>query len=67
MGNSDQALIRAVLAGDKEAYGVLVERHEESMFRVTFRITESEPEELRKCSIRRTSGKRTLSWQETQD
>jgi RNA polymerase sigma-70 factor, ECF subfamily len=44
MGNSDQALIRAVLAGDKEAYGVLVERHGESMFRVAFRITESEPD-----------------------
>ena len=44
MRNSDQALIRAVLAGDKEAYGVLVERHGESMFRVAFRITESEPD-----------------------
>ena len=44
MRNSDQALIRAVLAGDKEAYGVLVERHGESMFRVAFRITESEAE-----------------------
>jgi RNA polymerase sigma-70 factor (ECF subfamily) len=44
MGNSDQALIRAVLAGDKEAYGVLVERHGDSMFRVAFRITESEPD-----------------------
>jgi RNA polymerase sigma-70 factor (ECF subfamily) len=42
MGNSDQALIRAVLAGDKEAYGVLVERHGDRMFRVAFRITESE-------------------------
>jgi len=44
MANSDQALIRAVLAGDKDAYGVLVERHGESMFRVAFRITESEPD-----------------------
>jgi RNA polymerase sigma-70 factor (ECF subfamily) len=44
MGNNDQALIRAVLAGDKDAYGVLVERHGESMFRVAFRITESEPD-----------------------
>jgi RNA polymerase sigma-70 factor, ECF subfamily len=42
MGNSDQALIRAVLAGNKDAYGVLVERHGESMFRVAFRITENE-------------------------
>jgi RNA polymerase sigma-70 factor (ECF subfamily) len=44
MRNGDQALIRAVLAGDKDAYGVLVERHGESMFRVAFRITESEPD-----------------------
>jgi RNA polymerase sigma-70 factor (ECF subfamily) len=42
MRNNDQALIRAVLAGDKESYGVLVERHGENMFRVAFRITESE-------------------------
>ena len=42
MGNSDHALIRAVLAGDKDAYGVLVARHGESMFRVAFRITENE-------------------------
>jgi len=44
MRNGDQALIRAVLDGDKDAYGVLVERHGESMFRVAFRITESEPD-----------------------
>ena len=44
MAKNDQALIRAVLAGDKEAYGVLVERHGESMFHVAFRITESEPD-----------------------
>ncbi len=42
MGNDDHALIRAVLAGDKDAYGLLVERHSESVFRVAFRITESE-------------------------
>ncbi len=42
MQKSDQALIRAVLAGDKDAYGVLVERHGENMFRIAFRITESE-------------------------
>src|ERR1700756_4030048 len=42
MGKDDHALIRAVLAGDKDAYGVLVARHGESMFRVAFRITESE-------------------------
>lgn len=42
MGNNDHALIRAVLAGDKDAYGDLVARHGESMFRVAFRITENE-------------------------
>ncbi|MGA2536565.1 MAG: sigma-70 family RNA polymerase sigma factor [Terracidiphilus sp.] len=44
MRNGEQALIQAVLDGDKDAYGVLVERHGESMFRVAFRITESEPD-----------------------
>ena len=60
MANSDQALIRAVLAGDKEAYGVLVERHGESMFRVAFRITESEPdaEEIAQETFLRGCGSR---------
>jgi RNA polymerase sigma-70 factor, ECF subfamily len=44
MGNNDHALIRAVLSGDKDAYGVLVARHGESMFRVAYRITENEPD-----------------------
>ena len=44
MGKNDHALVRAVLAGDKDAYGVLVARHGESMFRVAYRITESEPD-----------------------
>jgi RNA polymerase sigma-70 factor (ECF subfamily) len=44
MGNDDHALVRAVLAGDKDAYGVLVARHGETMFRVAFRITENEPD-----------------------
>lgn len=42
MGNNDHALIRAVLSGDKDAYGVLVARHGETMFRVAYRITENE-------------------------
>jgi RNA polymerase sigma-70 factor (ECF subfamily) len=42
MGNDDHALIRAVLAGDKDAYGLLVARHSQSVFRVAFRITENE-------------------------
>lgn len=42
MGNDDYALIRSVLAGEKDAYGLLVERHSQSVFRVAFRITENE-------------------------
>ena len=42
MGKDDHALIRAVLSGDKDAYGALVARHGESMFRVAYRITENE-------------------------
>jgi RNA polymerase sigma-70 factor, ECF subfamily len=42
MGNDDHALIRAVLAGEKDAYGLLVARHSQIVFRVAFRITENE-------------------------
>jgi RNA polymerase sigma-70 factor (ECF subfamily) len=42
MGKNDHATIRAVLAGDKEAYGALVVRHSHSLFRVAFRITGNE-------------------------
>jgi RNA polymerase sigma-70 factor, ECF subfamily len=42
MGKDDQGLIRAVLSGDKEAYGTLVARHGEALFRAAYRITESE-------------------------
>jgi RNA polymerase sigma-70 factor (ECF subfamily) len=42
MGKNDHAAIRAILAGDKEAYGALVERHSQSLFRVAFRITGNE-------------------------
>jgi len=42
MGNDDYALIRSVLAGEKDAYGLLVARHSQSVFRVAFRITENE-------------------------
>jgi RNA polymerase sigma-70 factor (ECF subfamily) len=42
MGQDDQAAIRAILAGDKEAYGALVARHASSLFRVAFRITGNE-------------------------
>src|ERR1700683_3819906 len=42
MGKNDQAAIRAVLSGDKEAYGALVVRHSQSLFRVAFRITGNE-------------------------
>jgi RNA polymerase sigma-70 factor (ECF subfamily) len=42
MGNDDHALIRRILAGEKDAYGLLVARHNQSVFRVAFRITENE-------------------------
>ena len=42
MGKDDHALIRTVLSGDKDAYGALVARHGESVFRVAYRITENE-------------------------
>lgn len=42
MGKNDHDAIRAVLAGDKDAYGALVVRHSASLFRVAFRITGNE-------------------------
>src|SRR5438045_3361231 len=42
MGTDDYALIQSVLDGDKDAYGSLVTRHSQSVFRVAFRITENE-------------------------
>jgi RNA polymerase sigma-70 factor (ECF subfamily) len=38
MQGSDHSVIRAVLAGDKEAYGALVRAHSATVFRVAFRI-----------------------------
>ena len=42
MGKSDHEAVRAVLDGDKEAYGALVVRHSHGLFRVAFRITGNE-------------------------
>jgi RNA polymerase sigma-70 factor, ECF subfamily len=42
MGMDDHAAIRAVLAGDKDAYAGLVIRHSRTIFRVAFRITGNE-------------------------
>jgi RNA polymerase sigma-70 factor (ECF subfamily) len=42
MDTNDHAAIQAVLAGDKDAYGVLVVRHSQSLFRVAYRITGNE-------------------------
>jgi RNA polymerase sigma-70 factor (ECF subfamily) len=42
MGENDHAAIRAILSGDKEAYGALVVRHSQGLFRVAFRITGNE-------------------------
>lgn len=42
MEENDHQLVRAVLAGDKDAYGALVTRHSRNVFRVAFRITGDE-------------------------
>jgi RNA polymerase sigma-70 factor (ECF subfamily) len=42
MGTNYHEAIRAVLNGDSEAYGFLVKRHSQSLFRVAFRITRNE-------------------------
>jgi RNA polymerase sigma-70 factor (ECF subfamily) len=42
MERNDQATIRAVLSGDKDAYGALVAQHSRSVFRVAYRITGNE-------------------------
>src|SRR5271163_1036012 len=42
MDESDHAIRRAVLAGDKDAYGALVVRHSQTVFRVAYRITGNE-------------------------
>lgn len=44
MLESDHSIVRAVLAGDKEAYGALVRAHSAAVFRVAFRITGNEAE-----------------------
>jgi RNA polymerase sigma-70 factor (ECF subfamily) len=48
MKESDHSIRRAVLSGDKDAYGVLVGRYSQSVFRVAYRITgnESDAEEV---------------------
>jgi RNA polymerase sigma-70 factor (ECF subfamily) len=42
MGRNDDDTIRAVLSGDKDAYGALVTRHSQTLFRVAYRITGNE-------------------------
>jgi RNA polymerase sigma-70 factor, ECF subfamily len=42
MDESDHAIRRAVLAGDKDAYGGLVVRYSQTVFRVAYRITGNE-------------------------
>ncbi|HVT99954.1 MAG TPA: sigma-70 family RNA polymerase sigma factor, partial [Acidobacteriaceae bacterium] len=48
MQGNDHSVIRAVLAGDKDAYGVLVRAHSAVVFRVAFRIVgnEADAEEI---------------------
>jgi RNA polymerase sigma-70 factor (ECF subfamily) len=42
MDESDHAICRAVLAGDRDAYGALVVRYSQIVFRVAYRITGNE-------------------------
>src|SRR6201993_4386358 len=48
MLGSDHSIVRAILAGDKEAYGALVRAHSGAVFRVAFRIVgnEADAEEI---------------------
>ena len=48
MYGSDHSIVRAVLAGDKDAYGALVRAHSATVFRVAFRIAgnEADAEEI---------------------
>jgi RNA polymerase sigma-70 factor (ECF subfamily) len=48
MQGNDHSVVRAVLAGDKEAYGALVRTHSAAMFQVAFRIigNEADAEEV---------------------
>jgi RNA polymerase sigma-70 factor, ECF subfamily len=48
MQESDHSIVRAVLAGDKEAYSALVRAHSATVFRVAFRImgNEADAEEI---------------------
>ena len=48
MQGSDHSIVRAVLAGDKDAYGALVCAHSATVFRVAFRIVgnEADAEEI---------------------
>jgi len=48
MQGNDHSTVRAVLAGDKEAYGALVRAHSAAVFRVAFRIAgnEADAEEI---------------------
>jgi RNA polymerase sigma-70 factor (ECF subfamily) len=48
MQGSDHSIVRAVLAGDREAYGALVRAHSAAVFRVGFRIfgNEADAEEI---------------------
>src|ERR1700733_4610161 len=39
MDKNDHATVRAVLSGDKDAYGALVAHHSRSIYRVAYRIT----------------------------
>jgi RNA polymerase sigma-70 factor, ECF subfamily len=42
MGENEHSIVRAVLAGDRDAYALLVRQYSQTVFRVAFRITGSD-------------------------
>ena len=54
MEESDHEIRRAVLAGDKDAYGALVVRHSQTVFRVAYRITGNMADAEDVAQVRRT-------------
>jgi RNA polymerase sigma-70 factor (ECF subfamily) len=44
MQENDAAAVAQVLAGDRDAFGVLVERHSQAVFSLAFRMTGNEPD-----------------------
>lgn len=57
MGNTDEQAIRRVLDGDRDACGILMGRHFNTVYRIAFRITENQydaEEAIRATFVRAT-------------